>query len=368
MRDHPRTRTRAPACAVVFLALLLAGCVDPAVDPAPDRDDTPEIIVDAERPTESYGEVVTGPAVGPDLNATTESPPRLVAGEWWKIRFNSEIDGVPVEVVRVVADVHDEGYVIGMPHEGWLKEAIAFHAPGFGDVHLDLGYDTHNVKFQPVRFPLKTGDSWETSFAATPFVATVESADEHTATIVFEPPGEPDPVSSAVFGAGGGMKLVYDARMHEIVRMESFIGAWEVVEHGYDYEGWVTVPRGEHTAIDYGVLGPASPSHTPAERTIEVDGGFNRMTLMHLIVGLTPGSYTIRSVAPNGTELRTDSMGTEDWTIRFHEANDPDGTWTVQDVVAGGGATYSMGIAYHQYDIRLPDGVRRTDHSHPVIR
>ena len=38
-------------------------------------------------------------------------------------------------------------------------------------------------------------------------------------------------------------------------------------------------------------------------------------------------------------------------------------------VVAGGGAfVFIEGIAYHQYDISLPDGAIRSDHSHEVVR
>ncbi|MBW3583179.1 MAG: hypothetical protein KY455_08795 [Euryarchaeota archaeon] len=371
MRPFPTSR--ASLLSVLFVLVLLSGCVEQPVEPTDDAEEEPELIIDPDRPTESYGAVVTGPAVGPDLNATTEAAPRLVTGEWWRIRFDYQLDGAPVEVVRVVADVNDEGYVFGMPHEGWFKEAIAFHSPAFGDVGHDLSYDTHNVKFEPVRFPLKVGATWETAFATTELVATVESADEHTAVIVFEPPekdAEPtDPVMEALGLAGGAsMKLTYDARVHEVVRMESFIGTWEVVEHGYDFEGWVTVPRGEHTAIDYGVLGPVSDKHTPEERTLTVEGGFNRMTLMHGVFAITPGSYSVRSVTPNGTEFKTELVGAEPFKLRFYEASDPDGTWTVQDVNIGAGVTYSMGIAYHQYDIRLPDGVRRADHSHAVIR
>jgi hypothetical protein len=312
--------------------------------------------------------------VAPDLNATTAAPPRLVAGEWWRIRFASEMyEGTP-EVVRVVADANDDGYVFGMPHEGWFKEAISYHAPAFGDVGLDLSYATHNEVFEPVRFPLVEGATWETVFATSPLVATVEAVDEHTATIRFDPPpSDPQPTDPVMAALGlaapeGGMRIVYDARQHEVVRFESFIGTWEVVEHGYGFEGWVTVPRGEHTAIDYGQFLPATPGEPVVTRTQEVDGGFNRLTLMHVVVAMGPGAYRVRATAPDGSEFATETVGPPGFTVRFYEATDPDGLWTLEDVVGGAGATYSMGIAYHQYDIHLPDGARRSDHSHEVIR
>lgn len=49
-------------------------------------------------------------------------------------------------------------------------------------------------------------------------------------------------------------------------------------------------------------------------------------------------------------------------------ALDADGAWHLEDTVGGAGITYSMGITYDQHDIRLPDGARRADDSHKVIR
>lgn len=362
-------RTSFPAFLV--LALLAAGCAQPAATEAPEAQPTPAVAIVEDRPDATFGEVVTGPAVGPDLDATTAAAPVLVEGEWWRIAFRSDAYQTS-EVVRVVAAVEPEGYVFGMPHEGWYKEAIAYHAPAFGDVAADLSYGVHNERFEPVRFPLVAGATWETVFAMQPLVATVESADAYTAVIRFRsPPGEPQPTDVAMgalgMAASGDMVLTYDARQHEIVRFESFLGTWEVVEHGYGFEGWVTVPRGEHTAIDYGQFLPVTPGEPIVMRTQEVSGGFNRMTLMHAIFPLAPGAYRIRSVAPDGTEFLTESvLGAP--TFRFYEASDPDGTWQLEDVVGGPGATYSMGIAYHQYDIQLPEGARRSDHSHPVVR
>lgn len=349
--------------------IIVAGCAEPA--PA---DQGAGVIVDEDRPDTSFTDVVTGPAAGPDLDATTAAAPRLVEGEWWRIAFSSGFYDDVKEVVRVVANATDEGYIFGMPHEGWFKEAIAYHAPAFGDVGLDLSYATHNVVFEPVRFPLTAGATWETAFAASPITATVESADEHTAVIRLDPPPNDDPTAPVMTLAGlaasSTMRLTYDARQHEVVKMESFIGTWEVVEHGYGFEGWVTVPRGEHTAIDYGTFWAMSGEQPITTREIEVAGGFNRLTMMHLVAPVSPGTFHIRSSTPGGEEFLTEVTATssDDFVVRFYEASDPDGVWTQEDSAVGAAATYSMGIAYHQYDIRLPDQARRTDHNHAVIR
>jgi hypothetical protein len=355
--------------AVVATVLLLAGCLAPAPE---QTEAEPTFILDADRPAPQAGDVMTGPSVGPDLNATTAAAPRLVRGEWWRIRFESSFFGDAPELVRVVANVTDNGYIIGMPHEGWVKEAISFHTPAFGDVGLDLSYNIHNEAFHPVRFPLVEGDTWETSFVGSPMVATVQSADEYVAEITFSAPRQSqptDPVMAALGMSAGGVavRVFYDARLHEIVRTESGLGAWQVIDHGYDFQGWVTVPRGEHTAIDYGTFGPVEPGRTSMTRTIPVDPGFNRMTILHMIGAMGPGSYQIRSVAPNGDEYLTSSTS-GDMVMRLFEVYNPGGDWLQEDIVLGPGGTYNMGIAYHQYDIRLPDGAVRSDHAHPVIR
>lgn len=358
--------------ALLACALLLAGCAQPADNP-PAATTLPVVIVD-DRPDTSFGDVATGPTAGPDLAATTAEAPRLVRGEWWKIRFDSQFFVGKPEMVRVVADATSDGYVFGMPHEGWFKEAIAYHAPAFGDVGLDLSYETHNQRFEPVKFPLVEGATWKTIFATTEYTATVERADATTATIRFDPkPSEPQPTDAAFaalspFGATGIMRVEYDARQHEVVKLVSDIGQWQVVDHGYDFQGWVTVPRAIHTAIDYGQFLPATPGEPAVKRTKMVEGGYNRLTIVHGIFALGPGAYRITSTSPNGTAFVTEHVGGQSFTLKFYEASSPDGEWQLEDVVGGPGATYTMGMAYHQYDVRLPDGVIRTDHSHPVIR
>ncbi|HWH08514.1 MAG TPA: hypothetical protein VNX21_04885, partial [Candidatus Thermoplasmatota archaeon] len=113
---------------------------------------------------------------------------------------------------------------------------------------------------------------------------------------------------------------------------------------------------------------PVSPDDPAVARTRAIEGGYNRLTLLQGIFALGPGAYRVRAVAPDGTAYATQSVGGPGLTLGIHEAADPDGAWTLEDLVAGPGGTYTMGMAYHQYDIRLPDGARRSDHDHPVVR
>lgn len=347
--------------AILLLAALVAGCSDPVVVPEPEP--APATI-----PTSL---ALTGPAVGPDLDATTAAAPRLVEGEWWRLRFTGDFYA-PQDVLRVVANATEDGYVFGMPHEGWLKEAIVYHAPAFGDVGPDLSYAVHNERFEPVRFPLTSGATWTTTFGGTPMTATVEQADATTATIRYDAPPSDEPTAAVMgvlmpMGELGTMRMTYDARMHEVVRMESGLGSWEVVEHGYEFRGWVSVPTGAHTAIDYGTFGPDTNNPLPS-RTVHVDESFNRITLLHAVFALSPGAYRVTSTAPDGTLFVTESIGAAGFRFGIHELSDPGGDWTQEDVAVGVGGTYTMGIAYQQYDILVPQGDRRPTHGHEVVR
>src|SRR5688500_5529588 len=95
--------SRPVAACLALLALVVSGCASSPSDAGTAAGDAGLTIGD--RPDPSFGAVQTGPAVGPDLDATTGAAPRLVVGEWWRIRFASSFYDTPdVEFVRVVAN------------------------------------------------------------------------------------------------------------------------------------------------------------------------------------------------------------------------------------------------------------------------
>lgn len=360
------------------LALVLAGCAAPPA-PAEPPPGTPAVTVDADRPDPTFGNVTTGPAVGPDLAATLAAPPRLVPGEWWRIRFSSPLDGRSAEYVRVVAAVQDGAFVVGMPHEGWYKEAVIYHAPAFGDVNADLSYDTHDDPFVPLRWPMEEGATWTTSFSGSPELTArvaLLSPQEANVTFTFTTAGGPLPGQEPQ--EVEALSLIYDARIHEVREFRHRTVQYEVVEHGYGFEGWVTIPRAEDLVFFHGrglgvlgIQGPQAGPQAPTE-TVDISGGYNRVTFIHALGGFggpAPGVYRVVARAPDGTEYVTEgSDPAGSLHIEFYEHPDPDGTWELEFTAVGQGVAFIEGIAYHQYDIRLPDGARRADHSHRVIR
>lgn len=354
----------------------LAGCLSgdkPADDVAPAATNgTVQIDPNRPEPTQT-GEVHLGASVGPDLNATLAAAPKLIPGEWWKVQMSSPIDGRTAEYVRVMAEDTGSSYVFGMPHEGWYKEAVIYHVPFFGDVEYDLSGHAHDIPFVPLKFPLTDDATWTTKFEGGPdLTASVKTnAADRTAEITFKSPN-----------GATAITLTYDAKVHEVVEFSDHRTIeYKVVDHGYGFEGWVTVPRGEDLVFIHGRIGAPivgiSPFPSPAQPadTVEIAGGFNRVTFIvvagggQAFLGLPQdgGTFKETATAPDGTKYTVEHTG-PGMKIEFFENSKPDGKWTLDHVAVGAGVAFIEGIAYHQYDIRLPDGAKRSDHSHEVVR
>ena len=366
----------------ILLGLAFAGCF--SADPEPADDAEPEVTIDEARPEPVFNDIPNadlGEIAAPDLNATLAQPPELQEGEWWRIELHDKITDTTTTFVRVVARVENDLYVFGMPHEGWWKEAVIFHTPAFGDVNRDLSHRAHDVPFQQLQFPLEDGATWETAW---------ENPDPITATVTVESPTEARVTftgqNCGLFGFVGQCpnptegvvaEIVYDATIHE-VREASFPSHdWRVIEHGYGFEGWVTVPRSEHLVFFHGRLGAPVVGFPNGEvggvsETVTVEGGYNRVSFI-LGVGNavgTPagGAYSERATAPDGTVFELESIPGGPFQVVFLEHTAVDGDWLLEHMAAGPGIAFIEGIAYHQYDIRVPDGAVRSDHSHEVVR
>lgn len=338
-----------------------------------------EVVVTADRPDTRFGNVTAGPAAAPDDAATLAAPPTLVAGEWWRIRFESPYTE-PTEFLRVVARVEPDGTaIVGMPHEGWWKEAVIFHSPGLGEIALDLSYAAHDVPFKPLAFPLTPDASWQTAWESESATLTsrVEIVDETTADVIFNGAacgitgilGVCDPSATSDV-----IRIRYDAKMHEVVRFEGPGMVWEVLDHGYGFEGWITIPRSEDLVFLHGRLGPldvnGGPNPIPLD-TVEVNGGYNRVSFIVAAGGITTASGVFRetATAPDGSVFQVEALpGDGAYRAVFLEHANPDGTWQFEHVAGGAGLAMAEGVAYHQYDIHLPSGNVRSDHAHDVVR
>ena len=375
---------RRPLVLAIAAGLALTGCLSSDDAPTPAAEAEPEVIIDAARPAPAFNDIPNaqlGVIAKPDLNATLAEPPQLVAGEWWRIELHDKLTDTTTQFVRVVARVESDLYVFGMPHEGWWKEAVIFHTPAFGDVNKDLSHRAHDVPFQQLKFPLEDGATWETAWEnPNPITATVSVESPTTARVTFTgtncgPLGLiglcPNPSQGVV------AEILYDASMHEVVEANFPSHTWRVLEHGYGFEGWVTVPRSEHLVFLHGRLAApalAFPGMMPATHTdvVTIEGGYNRVSFIlangNAIGTPVGGAYSTKATAPDGTVYELSSIPGGPLQIAFLEHANPDGDWTLEHMAAGPGLSFVEGIAYHQYDIRLPDGAVRSDHAHDVVR
>jgi hypothetical protein len=358
-----------PLPILIVLAALAAGCVAPAAtDNVAPESANATVTIDKDRPDTNFTDIALKGAA-PDASATLNEAPHWKKGEWWKIHFESPLTGASVDFVRVVGDVQGDTYVVGMPHEGWYKEAVVYHTPCFGDVDArTLGCTPHNIPFAAVEFPLKEGATWTTQFERAPDLKTeVKITSPTEATIKFV-----DPKGNVA------IEEVYDATIHEVRSFKQSTAVYTVTDHGYDFQGWITVPRASELVFEHGrVVAPVidvkttGPAAGPLE-TVTINGGYNRLSFILAagnILGTPAGGvYRETATAPNGTSYQLTSIPGGPVEIRFYEARDPDGDWKLEHIAAGPGIAFIEGIAYHQYDIRLPDGAIRADHSHQVIR
>lgn len=371
--DERRRSSKASFAVALALAAGVAGCVAAPPEEVPAATNASgQITIDEDRPEPTFTDLTLTPAAA-DTSATLAAPPKWVPGEWWRYHFTSPLTGVDVEFIKVVGAVDGETYVVGMPHEGWYKEAVVYHTPCFGDVRAaDLGCRAHNIEFQPLQFPLTDDATWVTQFERPPdLTASVKVLSPTEAEITFT-------------DADGNVHIrqIYDATIHEVRLFQHDIAVYEIVEHGYGFEGWITIPRGEQLVFEHGRVGApvvsvgspigGGPVGPPVE-SVEIAGGFNRLSFILAVgnLGIAPveaGTYRERASAPDGTEYVLEATGPANLAIEFYEHADPDGVWDLEHVALGPGIAFIEGIAYHQYDIQLPGGAIRSDHSHEVIR
>lgn len=342
----------------ILLAFVASGCMGP-------EEVKPE--VDSQVLDEVPGlRIENLPSV--EVPRTLEAPPQWRLGEWWKVRLTDEFDHQATEGLRVVAGAQDDNYLVGMPQDAFLNSYMVLHIPGYGEVsRADLSFEVHDVPFGLLNFPLVTGKTWQSAFEGRPITVTVKETRQTEAGLQFD-------------GASDHGNATYDVRLGELRRLQiNGYATLEVLEHGANYRGIVTVPHMHDLVfvqVRFGLLfggqglaptplGPLNPSLTD---TVEVDPTYDRVSFA-LFVGTLPNPvtgqfdlpnavYKETAKAPDGTVFEVmataaDPPGLHLKTFMFDQ---PDGTWTFEHLAGGPGFVVSEGIAYHVYDVVLPEG------------
>lgn len=297
--------------------------------------------------------VLAAPPVLDEPRALDKAP-AWKRGEWWLVRL-TDFTGETFEVKRVVAGVEGDNYLVGMPAKQWVNDFMVLHIPGFGEVaQEDLSYETHDVPYEPLRFPLAAGATWATAFEGRPVKAEVKKADGKRAEI-------------EIVGDNDHGLLTYDAEVGEIVRWQhDNYATYEVVAHGFDFEGLVTVPHGHDLVFQHARFAAALSSNQPKTPfdEVPVDPAYDRVSLVVFAGTVAPDTnspnayYRETATAPDGKVFQITVTAADGPGLRFlvGQHDRPGGVWKFEHVAAGPGIAVAEGIAYHVYDVDLPSG------------
>ncbi len=339
----------------VAAAILLAGCFGSPEGESPE----PSASVDSDLPNFQ--------PVAPEEEAprTILEAPKWKQGEWWKIRMtDSGFTGSVYETTRVVVGQEGDHYLVGMPMDEFSDDFMVIHIPGFGQVTKeDLSFEVHDALFQPLRFPLVEGDSWVTAFEARAVTMTVKAIESETRAVIEMTTGTGTPQDNA--------NLTYDALIGEVVEndMPNY-ATYEVVEHGFNYTGVVTVPHMHDLIFAHFRIGPAWNGQTGTDAvatitdSIDVDTTYDRVSFglifSHAAGAVAPnagGYYHELATAPNSEEFELTVMPTDSpIQILTVGLDKPGGVWTFEHQVGGPGFIGAEGIAYHTYHVEMPSG------------
>lgn len=326
------------------VAIVLAGCV---ASPA-GEEGAPEVTQNTKLPDFKPVEAVE------EAPRTLLEPPLWKQGEWWKIRLVDGFQGSTYETTRIVAGQEGDHYLVGMPSDQFSDDFMVMHIPGFGQISKDdLSFETHDVPTQVLRFPLVDGDGWETAFEGGVITTNVFVESETRARIQFT-------------GSQTG-NATYDALVGEVVRYEQEDYAnYEVIDHGFDYSGVVTVPHQhdlifQHFRIAGLLTGVPSAPATSITDTVTVDSTYDRVSAAIIAGGLSPdapGGYLQEiATAPDGKVFEMTVMPIETgFVVHTFSHLNPGGSWTFEHRALGPGFIGAEGIAYHTYDVEMPSG------------
>ena len=350
----------------------LAGCADDAAPPAEEED--PGVQFESEVLQLALPTMPRDPPLPGER--TLDAAPQWRLGEWWRYRMTDGFTGGSYEFTRVVAgeDRAAGNYLVGFPVDEFNNDVMLFHIPGFGDVKKStLSYETHDFDFQMLDFPLTSGKQWQAEFEGTGMGdATVETMGDKAVVELITP--------------SYNVVAEYEAEMGEFRSMtinDGTYAQYEVIDHGYGFQGLVRVPHAHDLVFIHGRLaglgsmglsdgtplpaGGLSLSPQPND-VVTLDPGYDRAAFIIAVgggagFGLPPpaGYFEETVVAPDGTVFRETltpadvAAGTE-LKVTAYGHDFPEGEWQLQHLAAGAGIAFVEGIAYHSIDVDLPSG------------
>ncbi len=301
--------------------------------------------------------------------------PQWRLGEWWTYEIQDFLGGGSETITRIVAGSEHDNYLVGFPIDQFSSYALVLHHPAFGDIHMsDLSYDTHDSPFKHLQFPFVEGDTWTTTFESETVVwtALVSDVDDGAGTARVD--------FTTANGAQAGYSI-FDAETGVATDiLFNNYGRFQVVDHGFNYDGDVRVPHDHDLVFFDGRLVGAIPLSgdgldptDPQQPTgsITVPEGYDRVSFGllaqdipgQLIHGQTGagrplGYYSITVTAPDGEQYSMEvTPANEGWFVgEFYNHDGPAGTWEYTAIATGAGGIFIEGIGYHSIDIQLPTG------------
>lgn len=223
------------------------------------------------------------------LRAGDVEEPRWNVGDWWTYTVSSDTIALEGEVTLVVAEVRSDGYTLGIPTDADATAALLYHMPAIGPISRDLSYDVHETRFEPARWPLSEGKTWDTTWIS----ATVKLTAHQNDTLWS--------INNSGYEQDAGMRyeLVYDPaakwfRSYVRTGLDGTIRQnLQMTANGTGYNGTLRAPRFIEVAfLDSRTNGLVTPGGLPAapNPTFTAPEGTDTL-LIGCLAGGAPGQY-----------------------------------------------------------------------------
>lgn len=340
----------------LVVAVALAGCLA-----APEPVDPSALIDDAFAGLPRLGSSSDLPLLR--ASATLDAPPAWALGEWWTYRIESLLAGTTHEATRVVAGEVGASYLVGMPADKYEEILFIFHFPGLGAVNkTNLGFDAHDLFLQHLQFPLAEGATWTTQwYNGDPMEAVVTKVEGSRADVSLAHPVR-------------AINLTYDAAVGDIVAFDvAGYLRYEVVDHGFGYQGEVRIPYEEDLVVCHGrangvsVIDACAAGDLPGgpADTVVIGGDYDRLSFALILRGgaapaplpaplPTQGLFALEVTAPDGKQYAAAKSPQEPGVVLdVYGHDDPLGAWEMRAFAGGVGSVLFEGAAYKVLDVTL---------------